>query len=108
MHTHAEGFVRVRPRPRERARGEVVQAVEVTLQALTAHLHMPMYKAARCFGIGVSSLKKICRRLGLECWPHSRKGLSRRGVAVEYARSRDITGPPSTDEGSDLWFLACD
>ena len=124
MHTHAAGFVSLRPRRRVASVPEKLRApVEITLQALTAHFHMPLYKAAQSFGIGVSSLKKACRHLGLEGWPFQKKGRPRRRPLVDTAMSLDsradegsdvrLAGAAmcldsSTDEGSDLWFLASD
>jgi hypothetical protein len=122
MHTHAAGFVSLRPRRRAASVPEELRApIEVTLQALTAHFHMPLYKAASSFGIGVSSLKNVCRRLGLQGWPFQKKGRPRRTPLVDTAMCLDsrtdegsdvrLAGTAmcldsSTDEGSDLWFLA--
>jgi hypothetical protein len=95
MYTHAAGFVSMRPRRRAASVPEELRApIEVTLQALTAHFHMPLYKAASSFGIGVSSLKNVCRRLGLQGWPFQKKGRPRRTPRPSPVLRRS-TGPPA-------------
>ena len=121
MHTHAAGFVSLRPRRRPGETEEPRAPVEVTLQALTARFGMRQADAARSLGIALTTCKLLCRRLGIERWPYSRKGRPRRRPLVDTAMSLDsradegsdvrLAGAAmcldsSTDEGSDLWFLA--
>jgi len=116
MHTHAAGFVSLRPRPRAGSVPEEVRApIAVTWQALTAHFHMPLCEAARSFGIGMTSLKKVCRGLGLQRWPYSRKGRQRRCLDSSTDEGSDVRRADTAmcldsssdeEEGSDLGFLA--
>jgi hypothetical protein len=120
----AEATVHLRARHRTWDRNrEPHEAVDLTAEALTALFGMRAPDAARSLGIGVSTFKKICRRLGIERWPDSRigraRGLRVRAAGVEAAAAPVCTAPWSSGAGetasmgsweddTDLWFLACD
>ncbi len=124
MAGEAETTVHLRPRRRTWDRNrELREAVDLTVEALTALFGMRAPDAARSLGIGVNTFKKICRRLGIERWPDSRIGRTRGRVRVVAptapACAETVTAPWSSDEGetasagswedeTDLWFLACD
>jgi hypothetical protein len=79
----AEATVHLRPRRRTWDRNrELRETVDLTAEALTALFGMRAPDAARSVGIGVSTFKKICRRLGIERWPDSRIGRARGRVRV--------------------------
>ena len=61
---------------------EVRGEVELTAEALTAFAGMRQADVAQSFGVSVSTLKRACRRLGIERWPLS--GKTRR-LAAEAA-----------------------
>ncbi len=119
----AEATVHLRPRRRTWDRNrELRETVDLTAEALTALFGMRAPDAARSLGIGVSTFKKICRRLGIERWPDSRiwKGGRVRVVApAAPACAETVTALWSSGEGetaslgswedeTDLWFLTCD
>ena len=48
------------------------------------YLTMPLAQAAAALGLSVSSLKRICRRIGIDRWPYQRPGV--------HSDTRDETG----------------
>ena len=105
-----QGAVRLRPVRRTWDRNREVRGeVELTADALTAFFGMREAEAARSFGVGLTKFKVVCRRLGIERWPYSRRGRLRgRTGSAPVVRSGEIssTGTESAEEESDLWFLA--
>jgi hypothetical protein len=89
--TEAETAVRLRPRRRTWDRNrELQEEVDLTAEALTALFGMRMADAARSLGVSRTTLKIVCRRLGIERWPYSRKGCVRvRTGIVTWVRSRE-------------------
>eukprot|EP00292_Cryptomonas_paramecium_P020806 CAMPEP_0113703866 /NCGR_PEP_ID=MMETSP0038_2-20120614/26145_1 /TAXON_ID=2898 /ORGANISM="Cryptomonas paramecium" /LENGTH=180 /DNA_ID=CAMNT_0000628471 /DNA_START=63 /DNA_END=601 /DNA_ORIENTATION=+ /assembly_acc=CAM_ASM_000170 len=62
----------VTPRPRNRARAaedDVGQSITLTSDDLQNFYHLNLVDAARSLRISCSSLKTICRRLGIYKWP---------------------------------------
>ncbi|TDH71541.1 hypothetical protein CCR75_001086 [Bremia lactucae] len=58
----------------------------ITLDMLRPHFEEPLTKVATCFGICVTLLKKICRRLGIARWPHRQiTGLRKSIASMEHA-----------------------
>ncbi|EKX54731.1 hypothetical protein GUITHDRAFT_99385 [Guillardia theta CCMP2712] len=48
--------------------------VEITLERLAEHFHESLEVAAAKIGIGKSTMKLVCRQLGVEKWPYKCKG----------------------------------
>mmetsp|Transcript_26904 Transcript_26904/g.70764 ORF Transcript_26904/g.70764 Transcript_26904/m.70764 type:complete len:85 (-) Transcript_26904:566-820(-) len=62
----------VTPRPRKREKSNETSAKEtisLTSADLRAMFHLPLAKAACSLDISPSSLKIICRKLGVRKWP---------------------------------------
>jgi hypothetical protein len=89
--TEAETAVRLRPRRRTWDQNrELHEEVDLTAEALTALFGMRMADAARSLGVSPTTLKIVCRRLGIERWPYSRTGRVRvRTGVVTWERSRE-------------------
>ena len=87
----AETAVRLRPRRRTWDRNrELHEEVDLTAEAVTALFGMRMADAARSLGVSPTTLKIVCRRLGIERWPYSRTGRLRvRTGIVMWERSRE-------------------
>uniref|UniRef100_A0A7S0DXM2 RWP-RK domain-containing protein n=1 Tax=Hanusia phi TaxID=3032 RepID=A0A7S0DXM2_9CRYP len=49
-------------------------AVEITWEKLEQHFHESLPVAASKLGIGKSTMKLVCRKLGLVKWPYKNKG----------------------------------
>ena len=96
-----ETAVRLRPRRRTWDRNRPKhEEVDLTVEALTALFGMRLADAARSLGVSVTTFKAVCRRLGIERWPYSRRGRARGQAAV---RAADAS---AGEESTDLWFLA--
>ncbi|KAL4162665.1 hypothetical protein PRNP1_003197 [Phytophthora ramorum] len=65
LQLHPSAAVAVTPRGSNKRYGPVVQ-----LEDLRACFNMPIAAVARKFGICATLLKKICRRHGIQRWPH--------------------------------------
>ncbi|EKX50450.1 hypothetical protein GUITHDRAFT_103684 [Guillardia theta CCMP2712] len=48
--------------------------VVITFELLAEHFHESLETAASKIGIGKSTMKHVCRRLGIEKWPYTHKG----------------------------------
>jgi len=46
---------------------------DITMEEIEQHFHLPAYEAARRMGIGLTILKRLCRKFGLKRWPYQRK-----------------------------------
>uniref|UniRef100_A0A7S0EKL4 RWP-RK domain-containing protein n=1 Tax=Hanusia phi TaxID=3032 RepID=A0A7S0EKL4_9CRYP len=51
--------------------------VEITRERLAEHFHESLEVAAAKIGIGKSTMKLVCRRLGVEHWPYKHQGRRR-------------------------------
>ena len=83
--------------------GEVQEEFEMTAEALTPFFGMRMVDAARSLGVSVTTLKTVCRKLGLERWPYSRTGPVRVLAGVSGAGSFEagsVGGAGSFEAGS--------
>lgn len=59
------------------------QAVTLDRDAIAQFFHMPIHDAARHLNICVTSLKKVCRRLGYDRWPYVKPSkVARGGIAA--------------------------
>jgi hypothetical protein len=61
-------------------------SLEITLEMLQAHFHLPIVDASRAFDVCTTRLKKVCRQYGIKRWPH-------RQVRIIEAPLRIITVP---------------
>mmetsp|Transcript_27790 Transcript_27790/g.90408 ORF Transcript_27790/g.90408 Transcript_27790/m.90408 type:complete len:385 (-) Transcript_27790:67-1221(-) len=69
--------------------------VEISYETLSSHFDQSMQEASKKLGIGKSTLKVVCRRLGLEKWPYKHVGRRRR-------RSTMVHPPPVDFDLSDI------
>jgi hypothetical protein len=42
----------------------------ITLELLESHYNVPLIEVAKIFGLSITMLKKVCRRYGIQRWPH--------------------------------------
>ncbi|EKX43337.1 hypothetical protein GUITHDRAFT_110751 [Guillardia theta CCMP2712] len=66
---------------KEEAVGSVSQGLNlasVTMASLEPFFALPLGEAAQRMGVGRSTLKVACRRLGLQRWPYTHQGQRRR------------------------------
>jgi hypothetical protein len=49
---------------------DVHRCPSLTREALEALYHLPIDQASRFLGIGITALKKNCRKFGIPRWPH--------------------------------------
>ena len=43
--------------------------MEFSLATIAQHFHEPQAQAAKTMGVSITSIKQICRRLGIVKWP---------------------------------------
>ena len=48
--------------------------LKFTSESIAALFHLPLNRAAEELGVSKTSMKQICRRLGITCWPYKRRG----------------------------------
>lgn len=46
---------------------------DITLEEMEGYYHLPAYEAARRMGIGLTILKRLCRKFGVKRWPYQRR-----------------------------------
>ena len=46
---------------------------DITLEEMERYYHLPAYEAARRMGIGLTILKRLCRKFGVQRWPYQRR-----------------------------------
>jgi len=98
--------VKVFPRRRRKQDGTCDDArgpkeerkIILTLAAVEARVNLSMPEAALSLGIGVTTLKQACRRLGMPRWPYSR-GASSSSSSSQRSKTR---APPTVE--TPLWF----
>ena len=115
MHGEAITTAVVHVRPRRKS-GEAApteqkdkeKPLAFTYDTISKYFGMRLPQAARALGICGTSLKQICRKLGIERWPYPRGGLEEEGEpggSEQESGSNDtylthlhhhITHPPST------------
>lgn len=93
------GSVRVIPQPmnEDRFTAEHVlrscSPVDLDLQTLKSKFGLRLADAARTFNISITSLKKVCRKLGIARWPRRRRPRTTRGSPPNNRQSEN-DGPP--------------
>jgi hypothetical protein len=83
--TDEVGVVQLRPRRRAGEPGNAQErehrgTLEFTYHKISMYFGLPLTKAARALDISGTSLKLVCRRLGIHRWPYTRGGLERMGM----------------------------
>jgi len=72
------------------------QPVAIDLTAVRSHFALPQQQAAQELGISLTSLKQVCRKLGLSRWPYRRA--SRPRGEKSHARQQHESGGSSERE----------
>ena len=103
------------PSEKRRHKKSTKSPLEFTYKKLSLYFMLPLPIAARALEISHTSLKKLCRELGIVRWPYVRGGLQRfgrLGAAQEgnapetLATSLPNAGTAKSAE-SEVWNLAC-
>lgn len=65
-------------------------APPITLNAATlrAHFNMPLNDAAKRMGVCATSIKKVCRKIGIKHWPHRKLKAVEKRLALLKAEHR--------------------
>jgi RWP-RK domain len=50
--------------------GRVVEPDHITLELLQSYYNVPLAELAKELGLSLTLLKKICRKFGIQRWPH--------------------------------------
>ncbi|KAL4434410.1 hypothetical protein ABPG75_000851 [Micractinium tetrahymenae] len=70
---------------------------EITKEEIELYYHLPCEEASRQLGIGLTILKRICRRLGIEKWPYRQlKRAGKLGEAAAAAAANTGAGTPAS------------
>lgn len=116
-HAHTSSSVSLRPRKKHAG------WVTITLQTVSAFFDFTLPDAAHALGLSPTSMKNVCRRLGIPRWPYSRRGIFRAAPAPTHGASSSRSSRSSTsaslapedflalpdpgaEDHADLWFLA--
>lgn len=107
---HNQAAVRLYPRrkigePSQQApRGR--HPLEFNLNIVASMFNMPQGLAARKLDVSVTTMKQICRRLGIERWPYTRKG--RRFVRKAIGKHEsESSGSSENDSAKVTHVLEC-
>lgn len=85
---------------------------EITLQELTMHFHQSIEVAAVEMRVGVTALKKLCRKFHVYKWPYRKfqrilrlTSVAKAGMAriEEYQRLAELVLDPQLGETCPLW-----
>eukprot|EP00960_Hanusia_phi_P043646 756174-Hanusia_phi.AAC.1 len=72
------------------------KVLSITRELLSRHFHKTIEEAASEIGLGKSTLKQVCRKLGIEKWPYTNKGVPRSagkaGVGEREGREKERGG----------------
>eukprot|EP00960_Hanusia_phi_P025559 745722-Hanusia_phi.AAC.3 len=69
------------------------EPIEITYEQLATHFHRSLESAASSIGIGKSTMKVVCRRLGIKKWPYTHKGQRRRRPSKKLQASQSESAP---------------
>jgi RWP-RK domain len=50
--------------------GRVAEPDHITLELLQSYYNVPLAELAKELGLSLTLLKKICRKFGIQRWPH--------------------------------------
>lgn len=85
---------------------------EITLEELTRHFHQSIEVAAVEMRVGVTALKKLCRKFKVSKWPYRKfqriirlASVAKAGMAriEDYQRLAELVLDPQLGEGCPLW-----
>lgn len=62
---------------------------DITYEELTKYFHLPTDKACKKLGVGLTILKRLCRRFGLARWPYKRPRKSDKKNTTAISADRD-------------------
>ncbi|EKX49844.1 hypothetical protein GUITHDRAFT_104240 [Guillardia theta CCMP2712] len=85
-----------------------VQPVQITAELLAEHFHESLEVAASKIGIGKSTMKIVCRRLGIEKWPYVHTGSRRRRGRAGQEKAKkgesegEVGGVKKNEQGKGL------
>ncbi|EKX54717.1 hypothetical protein GUITHDRAFT_99374 [Guillardia theta CCMP2712] len=75
--------------------------VEITLERLAEHFHESLEVAAAKIGIGKSTMKLVCRQLGVQKWPYKHNG-GRKGKIIKAVCSQHVVDLEGQGKGSEV------
>ena len=78
--------------------------LEFNLETISAVSNMPQAHAALKLGVSVTSMKQICRRLGIDRWPYTRKGRRFSRAAMRSLDRLESESNDSAETGSEEWY----
>jgi hypothetical protein len=80
--------------------------LEFNLETISAMSNMPQAHAALKLGVSVTSMKQICRRLGIDRWPYTRKGrqFSRAAMRSPSSGRLESESNDSAETESEEWY----
>ena len=70
-------------------------SVSLELATVAQKFGMPQPDAAKQLGISLTSLKLVCRKLGLQKWPYRRPGKSAGSTSALSRKEKDAEGAQS-------------
>eukprot|EP00887_Chlorella_sp_A99_P002283 scaffold10.g2283.t1 len=71
----------------------------ITREELESCFHMPSEQACKHLGVGLTILKRVCRRFGIPRWPYSRAG--RAYASTQHHHHTQPQGPLGAVDGGD-------
>jgi len=84
----------------EEEENEKRKKTDIGLETLSQYFHLTQAEACKALGLGGTSLKKVCRRLGIERWPHRKVsdplGHARLGLITRYLTLLGLQHPNHT------------
>ena len=64
------------------------EASELTLELLQSYYNVPLAELAKELGLSLTLLKKICRKFGIQRWPHRQiRSLNKNAQGIMCARN---------------------
>jgi RWP-RK domain len=64
--------------------GRVVEPDHITLELLQSYYNVPLAELAKELGLSLTLLKKICRKFGIQRWPHRQIRSLNKNAQGEY------------------------
>ncbi|GAB4815127.1 hypothetical protein N2152v2_002173 [Parachlorella kessleri] len=86
-----------RPQRRTKA-GRLVSSI--TREELEQYFHLPSEKACKELGVGLTILKRVCRKLGIPRWPYNRVPKAQQDMMPDSPSDSLTSGEDSPDSSS--------